>query len=55
MEAYETALAIEPDQLAGVALASIRFDEFDLAEANVRLSGVIGHHPDNAATRHNRS
>ena len=56
VEAYETALAIEPDHpLAGVALASIRLDEFDLAEANVRLSGVIGHHPDNAAARHNRS
>jgi Tfp pilus assembly protein PilF len=56
VEAYETALAIEPDHpLAGVALASIRLDEFDLAEANVRLSGVIGHHPDNAAGRHNRS
>ena len=56
VEAYETALAIEPDHpLAGVALASIRLAEFDLAEANVRLSGVIGHHPDNAAGRHNRS
>ena len=51
VEAYETALAIEPDHpLAGVALASIR-----LAESNARLSGVIGHHPDNAGARHNRS
>ncbi len=56
VEAYETALAIEPDHpLAGVSLASIRLAEFDIAEANVRLSGVIGHHPDNAAGRHNRS
>ena len=56
VEAYETALAIEPDHpLAEVALASIHLAEFDLAEANLRLSGVIGHHPDNAASRHNRS
>ena len=55
-EAYETALAIEPDHpLAGVSLASIRLAEFDIAEANARLSAVIGQHPDNAAARHNRS
>ena len=51
VEAYETALAIEPDHpLAGVALASIR-----LAESNARLSGVIEHHPYNTRARHNRS
>jgi len=55
-EAYETALAIEPDHpLAGVSLASILLAEFDIAEANARLSAVIGQHPDNAAARHNRS
>ena len=51
LEAYETALAIEPDHpLAGVALASIR-----LAESNACLPGVTGHHPDNTRARHNRS
>ena len=56
VEAYETALAIEPDHpLAGVSLASIRLAEFDIAKAKAHLSAVIGQHPDNAAARHNRS
>jgi len=56
IEAFETALAIEPDHpLAGVELAFIRLGELNLAEANARLSAVIKEHPDNAAARHNRS